>query len=221
MIHEPVIFFMVKTATVLIYGQHNLSKAVYCLSSLLWTKSPKSTEVLITHINPQLLQSQFNNINSLIFIHEEERGPVISQQTMGWVAGTVPPVVQCRIHSPNTFMLGVSIGWGWFFPSASVPALLFPPLCSNKWLCTWLGVKVEIIGFVKLMSCKQLEFSIYFFSLGKTAYFSWCKVIPTAAVSVVWELQGNKVLDSHWWFFKKQPNQTGQSDHWLESLSRK
>lgn len=68
-----------------------------------------------------------------------------------------------------------------FFP-AFLPALLFPPLCSNKRLCTWLGVKVEIIGFVSL---NFQSFFFFIYSLGKTASFSWCTVVPTAAVSGV------------------------------------
>lgn len=70
---------------------------------------------------------------------------------------------------------------------------------------TWLGVNVEIRGFVKLLSCKQLEFSIFFLGkLGILFFWFWCTVILTAAVCTsrnpqvcAGVLQGNEVLDGH------------------------
>lgn len=65
-----------------------------------------------------------------------------------------------------------------------------------------------------------------FFSYEKLHIFTCVKLFPQLQSVVcvrahVWVLQGNKVLDSHWLFFKKQPNKTGQPDFWLECLSRK
>lgn len=74
---------MVKSAAVLVYLHHNLSKTIYCLWSLFWTK--KATEMFVSHTNTQFLQSQFNHIDSVIYIHEKASGLVMRQGTLGHV----------------------------------------------------------------------------------------------------------------------------------------
>lgn len=62
-------------------------------------------------MNPQFLQSLFNHINSLIYMHEKVSGLAIRQQTQSHAGDTVPPAVKCKMEQlPKTLAHGWCVG---------------------------------------------------------------------------------------------------------------
>lgn len=94
-----VIFSMVKSAVC--RHRSRGTQITDCFAHFWTKKTPKPTELFISPINPQILQSQFNHINSLIYTNKKASGLVIRQWTLGPVGDTVPPMVSQRMEPPE------------------------------------------------------------------------------------------------------------------------